>query len=151
MIRHRFRCIPVCAASTLPEETRNGPGRSERRRVAHRRLPRRQIPQEAAHDFSTPSFRQRIGKADLVGLGERVTGGVTNLAPQIALLNELFEQFVKGQNPFNVELIWHRMFATPHDYRHPGMDRTPAMSAIEIALVYSAWNIGRFGARRAVR
>jgi galactonate dehydratase len=29
------------------------------------------------------------------------------------------------------------MFATPHDYRHPGMDRTPAMSAIEIAL----WDI----------
>jgi 2-dehydro-3-deoxyphosphogalactonate aldolase len=29
------------------------------------------------------------------------------------------------------------MFATPHDYRHPGMDRTPAISAIEIAL----WDI----------
>jgi 2-dehydro-3-deoxyphosphogalactonate aldolase len=73
----------------------------------------------------------------IVGLGERVTGGVTNLAPQIALLNELCEQFVIGQSPFNVELIWQRMFATPHDYRHPGMDRTPAMSAIEIAL----WDI----------
>ena len=73
----------------------------------------------------------------IVGLGERVTGGVTNLAPQMALLQDLFEQFVLGQNPFNVELIWHRMFATPHDYRHPGMDRTPAMSAIEIAL----WDI----------
>jgi 2-dehydro-3-deoxyphosphogalactonate aldolase len=73
----------------------------------------------------------------IVGLGERVTGGVTNLAPQIALLNDLCEQFVIGQNPFNVELIWQRMFATPHDYRHPGMDRTPAMSAIEIAL----WDI----------
>jgi 2-dehydro-3-deoxyphosphogalactonate aldolase len=73
----------------------------------------------------------------IVGLGERVTGGVTNLAPQVALLNDLCEQFVIGQDPFNVELIWHRMFATPHDYRHPGMDRTPAMSAIEIAL----WDI----------
>ncbi|MFN0073472.1 MAG: mandelate racemase/muconate lactonizing enzyme family protein [Chloroflexota bacterium] len=73
----------------------------------------------------------------IVGLGERVTGGVTNLAPQIALLNDLFEQFVLGENPFNVEKIWHRMFATPHDYRHPGMDRTPAMSAIEMAL----WDI----------
>jgi galactonate dehydratase len=73
----------------------------------------------------------------IVGLGERVTGGVTNLKPQIALLNELFEQFVKDQNPFNIELIWQRMFQTPHDYRHPGMDRTPAMSAIEIAL----WDI----------
>jgi galactonate dehydratase len=73
----------------------------------------------------------------IVGLGERVTGGVTNLSAQIALLNDLAEQFVIGQNPFNVELIWHRMFAGVHDYRHPGMDRTPAMSAIEIAL----WDI----------
>jgi galactonate dehydratase len=73
----------------------------------------------------------------IVGLGERVTGGVTNLTPQVAMLNDLFEQFVVGQNPFNVELIWQRMFSTPHDYRHPGMDRTPAMSAIEIAL----WDI----------
>lgn len=73
----------------------------------------------------------------IVGLGERVTGGARNLAPQIALLNDLCEQFVIGENPFNVELIWHRMFATPHDYRHPGMDRTPAMSAIEMAL----WDI----------
>ena len=73
----------------------------------------------------------------IVGLGERVTGGVTDLRSQIALLDELCEQFVIGQNPFNVELIWQRMFSTPHDYRHPGMSRTPAMSAIEIAL----WDI----------
>jgi 2-dehydro-3-deoxyphosphogalactonate aldolase len=73
----------------------------------------------------------------IVGLGERVTGGVTNLASQIALLNDLAEQYVIGQSPFNVELIWQRMFAEVHDYRHPGMDRTPAISAIEIAL----WDI----------
>ena len=73
----------------------------------------------------------------IVGLGERVTGGVRNLASQIALLHDLCEQFVVGEDPFKVELIWHRMFATPHDYRHPGMDRTPAMSAIEMAL----WDI----------
>ena len=73
----------------------------------------------------------------IVGLGERVTGGVTDLAPQIALLKHLAEQFVIGENPFQIERIWQRMFATPHDYRHPGMDRTPAISAIEIAL----WDI----------
>ena len=73
----------------------------------------------------------------LVGLGERVTGGARNLTSQIALLNDLCEQFVIGENPFNVELIWHRMFAATHDFRHPGMDRTPAMSAIEMAL----WDI----------
>jgi galactonate dehydratase len=73
----------------------------------------------------------------IVGLGERVTGGVTDLTPQVALLEHLAEQFVIGENPFNIERIWQRMFATPHDYRHPGMDRTPAISAIEIAL----WDI----------
>jgi galactonate dehydratase len=73
----------------------------------------------------------------IVGLGERVTGGATNLAPQIALLNDLCEQFVIGENPFNVERIWQRMFGSRHDYRHPGMDSTPALSAIEMAL----WDI----------
>jgi galactonate dehydratase len=73
----------------------------------------------------------------IVGLGERVTGGVTDLGSQVALLNQLTEQFVIGENPFNIERIWQRMFAALHDYRHPGMDRTPAMSAIEIAL----WDI----------
>jgi 2-dehydro-3-deoxyphosphogalactonate aldolase len=73
----------------------------------------------------------------IVGLGERVSGGVTDLAPQIALLEHLVEQFVVGENPFNIERIWQRMFATPHDYRHPGMERTPAISAIEMAL----WDI----------
>ena len=73
----------------------------------------------------------------IVGLGERVTGGVTNLAPQIALLNDLCERYVVGENPFNVERIWQRMFAAVHDFRHPSMDRTPAISAIEIAL----WDI----------
>ena len=73
----------------------------------------------------------------IVGLGERVTGGVTDLRPQVAMLHHLAEQFVIGENPFQIERIWQRMFATPHDYRHPGMDRTPAISAIEIAL----WDI----------
>src|SRR6185437_13757377 len=73
----------------------------------------------------------------IVGLGERVSGGVTDLGAQIALLQHLAELYVIGENPFQVERIWHRMFAALHDYRHPGMDRTPAMSAIEMAL----WDI----------
>jgi 2-dehydro-3-deoxyphosphogalactonate aldolase len=75
--------------------------------------------------------------AGIVGLGERVTGGVTDLGSQIALLNELCEQFVIGENPFHIERIWQRMFSIPHDFRHPSMARTPAMSAIEMAL----WDI----------
>jgi 2-dehydro-3-deoxyphosphogalactonate aldolase len=73
----------------------------------------------------------------IVGLGELRTGGVTNMAPGIALLNDLYERFVDGQNPFNVELIWQRMYGAVHDYRHPSMHLSPAMSAIEIAL----WDI----------
>ncbi len=73
----------------------------------------------------------------IVGLGERVTGGARNLASQIALLDDLCEQFVIGESPFQVERIWQRMFASRHDYRHPGMDSTPAISAIEMAL----WDI----------
>lgn len=73
----------------------------------------------------------------IVGLGERVTGGATTLTSQIALLTELCEQFVVGESPFQVERIWQRMFAARHDYRHPGMDSTPAISAIEMAL----WDI----------
>jgi 2-dehydro-3-deoxyphosphogalactonate aldolase len=73
----------------------------------------------------------------IVGLGERVGGGATDLRSQIALLEQLVAQFVVGESPFNVERIWQRMFAALHDYRHPGMDRTPALSAIEMAL----WDI----------
>ena len=35
----------------------------------------------------------------LVGLGERVSGGATNLKPQVELLNDLFDRFVVGQSP----------------------------------------------------
>ncbi|MFN8525304.1 MAG: mandelate racemase/muconate lactonizing enzyme family protein [Chloroflexota bacterium] len=73
----------------------------------------------------------------IVGLGELRTGGLRNMATGIAHLNDLCDRFVIGQNPFNVELIWQRMYGTVHDYRHPGMDSTPVLSAIEIAL----WDI----------
>jgi galactonate dehydratase len=73
----------------------------------------------------------------IVGLGERVSGGVSDLRAQVALLEHVTEQFVIGENPFQVERIWQRMFAALHDYRHPGMDRTPALSAIEMSL----WDI----------
>jgi galactonate dehydratase len=73
----------------------------------------------------------------IVGLGERVSGNATDLRPQISLLNSLAEQFVIGQNPFHIESMWQRMFAIVHDFRHPSMDSTPAISAIEMAL----WDI----------
>jgi len=73
----------------------------------------------------------------IVGLGERVTGHSLNLKSQIELLHDLADRFVIGQDPFQVERIWQAMYGTLHDYRHPGMNQTPAMSAIEMAL----WDI----------
>ena len=71
------------------------------------------------------------------GLGERPTGGIPNLKPQISLIHDLCERYVVGENPFNVERIWQRMYAGVHDYRHPGLYATPAISAIEMA----CWDI----------
>lgn len=54
----------------------------------------------------------------IVGLGERVSGGVNELGSQVALLKELAEQFVIGENPFNIERIWQRMFAAQRAYAY---------------------------------
>ena len=73
----------------------------------------------------------------IVGLGERPTGHLTNLKSQIALLHDFCDRFVVGESPFDIENLWQRMYASNHDYRHPSMDSTPAISAIEMAL----WDI----------
>jgi len=75
--------------------------------------------------------------AGIVGLGERVSGGVLELGSQVALLGELIESVVIGKSPFDVERIWHDLYSNPHDYRHPGLSKTPAMSAIDMA----CWDI----------
>jgi len=82
-------------------------------------------------------FIELITDEGLVGIGERPTGGATNLKPQIEMLTDLFEQFINGEDPFNIERIWQRAFALRHDFRHPSMDATPALSALEMAL----WDI----------
>ena len=73
----------------------------------------------------------------ITGLGERPTGHALNLDSQISLIKDLCEQFVIGNSPFEIERMWQAIFASRHDYRHPGLDMTPAISAIEIAL----WDI----------
>ena len=78
-------------------------------------------------------FLQLFTDQGIVGLGERTTGGSTNLKSQIALLSDMCERHVVGQSPFNIERIWQSLFTTPHDYRHPSLERTPAISAIEMA------------------
>ena len=73
----------------------------------------------------------------LTGLGERPTGHAPNLKSQIELLRDLAERFVVGENPFAIERFWQRAYASNHDYRHPSMHATPALSALEMAL----WDI----------
>jgi galactonate dehydratase len=82
-------------------------------------------------------FIQLITDEGIVGLGERPSGLTANLDSQIALLHDLCRQFVIGANPFDVEKIWQKVYASRHDYRHPGLDSTPALSAIEMA----CWDI----------
>ena len=78
----------------------------------------------------------------ITGLGERITGNtysdrLGDLQSQISLINELAGQFVVGENPFNIERIWDRMYSARHDFRHPSLQATPALSGIEMAL----WDI----------
>lgn len=82
-------------------------------------------------------FVQLITDEGIVGLGERPTGHATNLDSQISLIKELCQQFAIGTSPFDVEELWQKIFASRHDYRHPGLDSTPALSAIEMA----CWDI----------
>ncbi len=73
----------------------------------------------------------------ITGLGERPTGNALQLNSQISLIRELCEQFLIGESPFNIERIWQTIYASRHDYRHPGLYAAPALSAIEMAL----WDI----------
>jgi len=82
-------------------------------------------------------FVQLITDEGIVGLGERPTGHATNLDSQISFIKDMCQQFVIGTSPFDVEELWQRIFASRHDYRHPGLDSTPALSAIEMA----CWDI----------
>ncbi len=76
------------------------------------------------------------------GIGERITGNtlapnLIDLKSHVNLLEELGRQFVVGEDPFNIELIWDRMYASRHDFRHPSLHATPALSAFNMAL----WDI----------
>ena len=82
-------------------------------------------------------FVQLVTDEGIVGWGERPSGNATNLDAQVQLIKDLGEQFVVGRNPFEVEKLWQTIFASRHDYRHPGLDMTPALSSIEMA----CWDI----------
>ena len=82
-------------------------------------------------------FIRLLTNEGIVGLGERPTGHTPDLKSQIALLHDIAERFVIGASPFDIEAIWQRIYASNHDYRHPSLYGTPAISAIEMAL----WDI----------
>jgi len=71
------------------------------------------------------------------GIGEWSTAHVGRERAQAELVEALAREYAIGANPFDIELLWQRMYATDHDYRHPGLFITPALSAIEMA----CWDI----------
>ena len=87
-------------------------------------------------------FLELMTDEGIIGLGERITGNtysnrLTDLKSQISLIEEMARLYVIGENPFNIERIWDRMYGARHDFRHPSLQATPVLSAIEMAL----WDI----------
>ncbi len=91
-------------------------------------------------------FIEVVTDEGIIGLGERVTGGgigqginfpTEDMQSQIDLIHEIGRQYVIGENPFNIEYMWQRVFGARHDFRHPSLHATPALSAIEMA----CWDI----------
>ena len=73
----------------------------------------------------------------IVGLGEKPTGHARDLRAQIQLIENLCDRYVIGKDPTRIEYMWQEAYGSVHDFRHPGLDSTPALSAIEIA----CWDI----------
>ena len=87
-------------------------------------------------------FVEIVTDEGIVGLGERVTGSgysgnVIDLRSIISLMEEFGRYVLIGENPFNIELLWQRMYGERHDFRHPSLYATPVISALEMAL----WDI----------
>ena len=87
-------------------------------------------------------FLELLTDEGIVGIGERIAGSsysnrLSDLKSQVNLIEEFVGQFVIGQNPLNIELIWGKMYGTHHDLRHPSLYATPVISAIDMAL----WDI----------
>ncbi|SVB17159.1 uncharacterized protein METZ01_LOCUS170013, partial [marine metagenome] len=87
-------------------------------------------------------FLELLTDEGIVGIGERIAGSsysnrLGDLKSQVNLIEEFVGQFVIGQNPLNIELIWDKMYGTHHDLRHPSLYATPVISAIDMAL----WDI----------
>ena len=82
-------------------------------------------------------FVKLITDEGIEGVGEWSVAPTGRIASQIRLIEDLVQEYAIGADPFQIELMWHKIFASDHDFRHPSMDSTPALSAIEIA----CWDI----------
>lgn len=82
-------------------------------------------------------FVKLITDEGLEGIGEWSTGNIGRADSQIRLIEDLGKRFVIGADPFRIEWLWQKIYATDHDFRHPGLTSTPALSAIEMA----CWDI----------
>jgi|TARA_Y100000310_G_scaffold311069_1_gene357009 2-dehydro-3-deoxyphosphogalactonate aldolase len=87
-------------------------------------------------------FLELLTDEGITGIGERIAGSsysdhLKDIKSQVSLIEEFVGQFVIGQNPLNIELIWDKMYGTRHDLRHPSLYATPVISAIDMAL----WDI----------
>ena len=68
-------------------------------------------------------FLELLTDEGISGLGERITGNtysrnVGDLKSQISLIEKLGRQFVIGEDPFRIEKLWDRMYASRHGFRH---------------------------------
>jgi len=78
----------------------------------------------------------------ITGMGERIAGSsysnhLDDIQAQVRLIEEFVGQFIIGEDPLNIELLWDRMYASRHDLRHPSLYATPVISGIDMAL----WDI----------
>ena len=96
-------------------------------------------------------FLKLLTDEGIIGFGERIAGTaysnhLGDLKSQISLIEEFVGQFVIGENPLNIELIWNKMYGARHDLRHPSLFATPVISAIDMAL----WDIAGKAANQPV-
>ena len=82
-------------------------------------------------------FVKLITDEGIEGIGEWSTGQTGREKSSIEIIKDLATQFVIDADPFKIELLWQKIYATDHDYRHPSLVLTPALSAIEMA----CWDI----------
>jgi hypothetical protein len=73
-------------------------------------------------------FVKLVTDDGLEGIGEWSKAHTGREEAQSKLVEALAREFVVGASPFDIELLWQRMYATNHDFRHPGLDTTPAIS-----------------------